>query len=161
MVGFDDFFRPGTDPFPCDDIRAVVFRAGVLFDLSQFGSTVAATLTFDTAASVSRSGGGTSTSPVRSVATTLGIGTQAFTNAMPDDDQATLPSGPSVKIVVSGQVRDWVDKARPNFGFVISGPRGPIDRNNPPEDNDAEVSWYQNFRLEIIYNPALNPRAPQ
>lgn len=161
MVGFDDFFKAGSDPFPCDDIRAVVFRAGVMFDLSQFDSTVAATLTFGTAASVSRGAGGTSTSPVRSVATTLGVGTQAFTNLMPDDNQATLPPGPAVKIVVSGQVRDWVDKSRPNFGFVVSGPRGPVSKSSPPKDNDAQLSWYQTFRLEIVYNPALNPRAPQ
>jgi hypothetical protein len=161
MVGFDDFFRRGSGPFPCHDIRAQNFRAGVLFDLSQFDSIVVATLTFDTATSVSRSVGGTSTSPVRSVATTLGVGTQAFSSAMPDDNQASLPPGPQVTIAVAGQVRDWVDKTRPNFGFVVFGPRDSVDSGNPPRDNDAQLSWYQNFRLEVAYNPALNPRAPQ
>lgn len=162
MVGFDDFFNPGTDPFPCSDIRDAIFRGGVAFDVSQFDSVVSADFLFDTANSVNRSGGETTGQiPPKSVATTLGVGTQAFSPAMPDDNEASLPSGPNIDVGVSGQVRDWVSKARPNFGFVIWGPRGPVDPNNPPEDNDAQVSFYTNFKLRIVYNPAQNPRAPQ
>src|SRR6185295_3062855 len=36
LVGFDDFFEPGTDPFPCNDIRVANFRGGAKFDLSSF-----------------------------------------------------------------------------------------------------------------------------
>jgi hypothetical protein len=160
LVGFDDFFKPGTDPFPCDDIRAVVFRGGVLFDVSQFDSIVTADLLFDTVDSVTRGGGPVGPPPI-SQATTLGVATQAFTNTMPFDNEASLPAGPAINVGVSGQVRDWVLKNRPNFGFVLAGPRGLVDSSNPPKDNDAKLSWYSNFRLRILYNPAQNPRAPQ
>ena len=35
-----------------------------------------------------------------------------------------------------------------------------MDPNNPPENNKATLSWYENFNLRVVYNPALNPRAP-
>jgi hypothetical protein len=145
LVGFDDFFRPGTDPFPCDDIRSIVFRGGVLFDVSQFDSIVTADLLFDTVDSVTRGGSGPAGPPPNSQATTLGMATQAFTNTMLFDNEASLPPGPAINVGVSGQVRDWVLKNRPNFGFVVAGPRGLVDSSNPPKDNDAKLSWYSTF----------------
>jgi hypothetical protein len=165
MVGFDDFFNPGTDPFPCKSVRASVFRGGVVFDLSQFDSIVAANLLFNVDNSLDRSGGeATGQSPPQSVATTLGMGTQAFSRTMPDDNEATLPSTtPSIDVGVSTQVRQWISHSHTNFGFVIGGPRPalPDPPQNPPEDNDAQMSWYSGFKLRIMYNPAQNPRAPQ
>jgi hypothetical protein len=163
MAGFDNFFKAGAPPFPCNDVRAVVFRSGVLFDVSQFDSIVSADLLFDTQNSISRSGSETTPqSPPASNATTLGVGTKTFTTAMPDDNEASIAglSG-AIDVGVSSQVGDWVTKARPNFGLVIWGPHGPVDPNNPPEDNDAKITWYGNFKLRVIYNPAQNPRAPQ
>jgi len=162
MVGFDDFFNPGSDPFPCDDIRAAIFRGGVAFDVSQFDSIVGANLLFDTASSIDRSGGQTTGQiPGKSFATTIGVGTKVFSSGMPDDTEASLPPGSSIDVGVSSQVSDWVSKTRPNFGFILWGPRGPADPSNPSKDNDAQVSFYTNFRLRIVYNPAQNPRAPQ
>ena len=162
MVGFDNFFEAGSDPFPCDDIRAQVFRGAVPFDVSQFDSVVSAELLFDTQGSIIRSGGETtSTSPPTSHATTLGVATPPLTANLFFDNDASLAGGPNINIGVSSQVRDWVDKSKPNLGFVLAGPTGLVDSSNPPENNDAKVSWYGNFRLRIVYNPALNPRAPQ
>jgi hypothetical protein len=162
MVGFDDFFKAGADPFPCDDVRAAVFRAGALFDVSPFDSIVSANLLFDTQKSVITIGIIRATqSPAKSQATKIGVGTKAFTTKMPDTNEASLPTGSSVNVGVSQQVRDWITKTVPNFGFVISGPRGLVDPQNPPKDNDAQVSWYTNLRLRVVYNPAQNPRAPQ
>lgn len=164
MVGFDDYFAPGTDPFPCDDIRTVNFRAVVLFDLSAFDRLSIATLKFDTASSIERNGGGTrGTVPGKSFATMLGVGTLPFgtSSQLPSINEASLPAGSAISITVSSQVADWVMNGVANNGFVIWGPRGPFDRSNPPKSNDAMLSFYQNFRLEVVYNPALNPRAPQ
>jgi hypothetical protein len=162
LVGFDDFFQPGSDPFPCNNVRDAIFRAGVQFDVSQFDSVVSANFLFDTDSSVDRSNGETTgQSPPKSVATTLGLGTQAFSPPFPDDDEASLPAGPNIDVGVSGQVRDWITKTHPNFGFVIWGPRPPIGSGTPPEDNDAQVSFYSNFKLRVTYNPAQNPHAPQ
>jgi hypothetical protein len=162
MVGFDDYFKSGTPPFPCNDIRDAVFRAGVLFDVSQFDSIVSADFLFDGAASAERSNGETvGQVPPKSFATTLGVGTQTFTPSMPDDNEVSLPTGPNIDVGVTSQVRDWVNKTRPNFGFVVWGPRGPVDPSSPQEDNDAQVTWYGNLRLRVTYNPAQNQRAPQ
>jgi hypothetical protein len=162
LVGFDDFFKPGSDPFPCNDVRDTIFRAGVQFDVSRFDSIVGANFLFDTDSSIDRSGGETTgQNPPKSVATTIGLGTQAFSAAFPDDDEASLPAGPNIDVGMSSQVREWITKAHSNHGFVIWGPRPPIGPGTPPEDNDAQLSFYSNFRLRIVYNPAQNPRAPQ
>jgi len=162
MVGYDDFFRGGTPPFACDDVRVSVFRGGVKFDLSQFDSIANAELLFDTMKSVSRSDGvliGTPT-PI-SYASQLCVATEIFSSQMLCDNDALLPVGETITVGVSGQVRDWVSKSRNNFGFVLGGPRPPFPAKRPPRDNDAKVSWYNNFRLRITYKPALNSRAPQ
>lgn len=158
LVGYDNFFKKGTNPFPCDDIRVQIFRGGVLFDLAQFDVIGTAELLFDVVASVARPEG--AATPPASFATTLGIATQAFTEHMLFDEEVMLPGGgPSFVVGVSSQVRDWITNARPNFGFVIAGPL--MDLSTIPNNNDARLSWYGNFRLRVLYNPALNPRAPQ
>jgi hypothetical protein len=162
-VGFDDFFRYGSDPFPCHDLRNSIFRGGVRFDLGQFDNIVSAELLFDTVRSMSRAGGGPiiNEAPPVSHAATLSVATQAFTSQMLADDDAFLPLGLAINIGVSSQVRDWVSKSRPNFGFVFGGPRGPVSSASMFRDSDAMVTIYGNFRLKVLYNPALNPRAPQ
>jgi hypothetical protein len=158
LVGFDDYYKAGTNPFPCDEFRSQIFRGGLLFDLSPFDAIVSASLLFDTASSVSRQNGESLGSiPGKSYATTLGMATQAFSAPMFADNDAPLGPGPTFDIGVTSQVKDWVAKARPNFGFVVGGPRSAAIY----EDNDAQVSFYQNFRLRVVYNPAQNPRAPQ
>ncbi len=162
LVGYDDYYRPGAQPLPCDHLRDSNFRADVMFDLSAFDQVAVATLSFDTVNSASRSNGETtSTNPPTSYATTLGVGTQPPSADFPDTNEASLPGGPTISVAVGSQVSDWVTKKQANFGFVIWGPRGPVDSRNPPKDNNAQVSFYQNFRLTIVYNPVLNPRAPQ
>lgn len=160
LVGFDDFYKPGAPPAPCDTFRVSVFRGGLLFDVSQFDSIVSANLLFDTSRSVVRTGG-QKVDGATSVATVLGAGTAAFTGPMPDTNETSLtPGSTSVNVGVSPQVRAWITHAQPNFGFVIGGPHF-VDKTNPPKDNDASVSFYTNIRLQILYNTGQNPRAPQ
>lgn len=156
MVGFDDWFDGGTF---CDALRAINFRGGVRFDLSRFDASSIAVLKFQLLTSIRRSGGGPAVGPPPplSFATTFDAATHPFDGEMRADDSTTLP----VEITVGSFVNDWLTGARPNFGFVLGGPRGPIDQKNPPKGNDAQLSWYGNFRLAVTYNPALNPRAPQ
>lgn len=166
MVGFDNFFRPGSNPFPCHDIRAALFRGLVVFDLGQFDSAVAAELLFDAERSVSRDGGGENlgSTPAKSFATELGVALLPRPQALPHlpaDNEASLPTTHNILINVSGQVNEWLKQARPNHGFVLLGPTGPVDVGNMPRNNDAKLTWYGNFKLRVIYNPALNPRAPQ
>jgi hypothetical protein len=161
LVGFDNFFKPGTQPFPCDDFRAQVFRSAVVFDLKKFDSITSADLLFDTQKSIVRSNGETTgSSPPKSFATVLGMVTSQ-SNGIQFDNDVPLPAGPSFSIGVSSQVRDWVDNSHSNLGFSLTGPTGLVDHNNIPENNDAKLSWYGNFRLRIVYNPKQNPNAPQ
>ena len=161
LVGFDNFYKHGTQPFPCDDFRAQVFRAAVLFDVKKFDSITSADLLFDTQNSIVRSNGETTgSSPPKSFANLLGMVTSQSDGIQFDND-VPLPAGPSFAIGVSSQVMDWVDSSHTNLGFSLTGPTGLVDHNNIPENNDAKVSWYGNFRLRIVYNPKQNPDAPQ
>ena len=161
LVGFDNFYKHGTQPFPCDDFRAQVFRAVVLFDVKKFDSITSADLLFDTQNSIVRSNGETTgSSPPKSFANLLGMVTSQSDSIQFDND-VPLPAGPSFAIGVSSQVRDWVDNSHTNLGFSLTGPTVLVDHNNIPENNDAKVSWYGNFRLRIVYNPKQNPDAPQ
>ena len=162
MVGYDDYFRAGTDPFPCDDVRFTVYRGWVKFDLSQFDSLGVASLLFDLESFGTRvDGRAVKSSPGNSVATVLGVATQSFSPELPYDNAASLPAGVNINVGVGGQVRDWVSGSRPNFGFVIDTSRDRFNASYHPKDNELQVSWYTNFRLRVVYNPALNPRAPQ
>jgi hypothetical protein len=161
VVGFDNFLKPGSGPFPCNDVRATVFRGDVPFDVSMFDSIVTADLLFDAQGSVTRSGGeATGTSPPTSHATTLGLATSPLTGQQLFDNDVTMPAGPSFNMGVSSQVRQWIE-GRTNLGFVLAGPTGLVDSSNFPKNNDAKVTWYGNFRLRIAYDPAQNPKAPQ
>jgi hypothetical protein len=132
-----------------------------VFDVDQFDSIVSADLIFDTDKSIERSNGETvGSSPPKSFATEFGMAT-SLDGAISFDREIPMPSGPSYSMGVSSQVRDWVDKSHVNHGFSITGPTGPVDDNHIPENNDAKISWYGNFKLRIVYNPKQNPNAPQ
>ena len=67
---------------------------------------------------------------------------------------------PNCSIDVSHQVNQWLKQQHFNWGFIIAGPK--LSTDDPlPKDNNAQLTWYKNFKLVILYNPALNPRAPQ
>ena len=136
--------------------------------------------------SASRTNGQTSdpTIPPASIATTLEQLTQPvpgpnnrLNGTMPGTNEASLvPSGPAqppvctlalghtrlaCSVEVGSQVRTWVGGSLPNHGFAVGGPTGEPDANNLPQGNDAKVSFYTNFALAVLYNPALNRRAPR
>ena len=78
-----------------------------------------------------------------------------------DTDVALSGQGP-FKISVSSQVDAWASNAHGNFGFIFAGPRLTFpSASDLPSDNDADMSWYGRFNLVVVYNPALNPRAPK
>jgi len=47
-----------------------------------------------------------------------------------------------------------------NFGFILAGPILDFP-SSLPKDNNGNVTWYNDLQLQVIYNPAQNPRAPQ
>ena len=159
LSGFEDFYESGSGPFPCVQVANIYYRGGFEFDLSQFDSLVVATLTFDIENSISANGEVVGQNPPACNATTLGMGTG--TDYYYFDNPVTLPPcGPSYSMDVSSQVRDWVNQSHANFGFILAGPRLDFP-SDMPQDNSASISWYNNFQLQVLYNPALNPRAPQ
>jgi hypothetical protein len=156
--GYEDYYDGGSEPFPCVEKQQIFYRGGVAFDVSQFDTITAATLKFDVERSISRNGEVVSPVPPVCNATTLGMGIDSefydFDNAA-----ALPPCAPSYSIGVSSQVRDWISQSHANFGLILAGPKLDIS-SDVPNDNSANVTWYDNFQLEIIYNPAQNPRAP-
>jgi hypothetical protein len=165
LVGFDDWRRPGAPPFPCDTVRDVAFRSGIAFDLAKFKTVVNAELLFDTANSVTRAGGETtSQQPPQSAATALGLAVKPLgtdPGLLDEEETALASSTGSQDINVTAQVREWLSGSRANNGFVLSGPLPAPTEDAHPSDNDAKVSWERNFRLRLQYDPSKNPGAPQ
>ena len=131
--------------------------------MSQFDSVTSADFKFDVLNSLAANGEVTSQNPPACYATTLGEGSGDWNGgfgAMPFDNPHTLACGQTNDVGVSSQVRDWISNGHPNFGLIIAGPKLDFP-NDLPEDNTANVSWYGNFQLVVLYNPAQNPRAPQ
>jgi hypothetical protein len=155
LSGFDDFHDPGSDPFPCVYQFDQNYRGQVQFDLTQFDRIVGADLVFSTSQSRSWDGEPVGQIPPVSIATTLGVSTDGWNF----DHSIPLPTGPQFDINVTSQVRNWTSRTHQNFGFVIAGPRLniPSDLGN---DTGGKMSWYGGFKLVVVYNPALNPRAP-
>ena len=163
--GFDDFYKPGAPPFPCNVFRDDVFRGGVKFDLTTFNSIINAELLFDTDKSAIRFNGQTAfQQPPSSWATEVGMATLPFSqdHFLPQDNELGLVQAPgAVDANVSFQVRQWLNGSHANNGFVIWGPNDLPTKGIHPTDNNAEVSWYSNFRLRVTYDPSKNPNAPQ
>jgi len=155
LSGFDDYHDPGSGIFPCVTQVDANYRGEVHFDLSQFDRIVGADLVFFTSQSRSWDGEPVGQNPPVSIATTLGVSTDGWNF----DHSTPLPTGPQFNINVTNQVRNWINHTHENFGFVIAGPRLdiPSDLGN---DTGGKMSWYAGFKLVVVYNPALNPRAP-
>ncbi|HVF30852.1 MAG TPA: hypothetical protein VNA22_07775 [Pyrinomonadaceae bacterium] len=158
MVGFDNFFSEGTF---CNRLRAQVFRGHVDFDVSQFDSIVSANIIFDTEGSVERITETIGQNPAKSYATILGLATPPVTDKLLYDADVPLGNGPSFNFSVTSQVKSWLDGSHPRAGFVLAGPTDLPDAVSFPENNEAKVSGYGNFKLRVVDKPSLNPRAPQ
>ena len=68
----------------------------------------------------------------------------------------------SVEVNVTSFVTQWITGTRPNAGFAIAN-QSDIQRMRYDvisHDNDAQLAWYGNFRLRVLYNVPDNPRTP-
>ena len=170
--GFDDIYNHGADPFPCNEQEQILYRGHVQFDLSQFDDPVSATLNITNARSTQ---GAQPQTPPQCVATILGMSTGTRDDGQGPyywdyDNDASIggpvpPSAcqtiinPLFAIGVSSQVRQWTTQQHFNWGFIIAGPN--LGPPSVPSDNNGNVTFYSGFSLVVLYNPALNPRAPQ
>jgi len=158
LVGFSDFYQRGSDPFPCVEREDQYYRSSVVFDLSNFDHAIA-TLTYD----VTTPGTFTVVSSIPTcTATVLGMATSndnwSYDN--PVDLTAGFDCPAHQNVDVTSQVQMWITSHHSNFGFLFAGPK--ITFPDPlPDDNITQVSFYSNVRLLLLYNPAMNPRAPQ
>jgi hypothetical protein len=168
--GYEDIYESGPPPFGCVFQQQRLYRGQVQFDLSQFSSVSVAVLTFNVDSSISENGGVHNDLPPNGYATTLGMST-GLTDAGSgpfywyyDNDASLSCTGgiikPNCSLAVGSQVSQWVTGSHPNFGFIIAGPILNFG-NSLPSDNNGQVSWYSGFQLQVTYNPALNPNAPQ
>ena len=120
----------------------------------------------DSSVSAPGSGGVSQDNPAQSYATTLGMSTGAPNGSYWDfDNPVSMPSCTSAmftpcSVDVTSQAKAWVAPTHPNFGFIIAGPILDFP-DSLPQDNAVNISFYGRFQLQVLYNPALNPRAPQ
>jgi hypothetical protein len=167
--GYDDIYNHGADPFPCIEKEQILYRGHIKFDLSQFDDPASANLNFGVSRSTLNL---QQQNPPQCIATILGMSTGTrddgqgpyfwdFTNpaSLTTMDQCQTLIPPLYSIGVSNQVRSWTTQQQFNYGFIIAGPNlgSPIT----PSDNNGNVTFYNDFQLVILYNPSLNPRAPQ
>ena len=168
-VGWEDIYDEGAQPFPCEEEQQTIYRGHVHFDVSKFDAVVDATLTYNTSHSENTTGGANEIAP-SSYATTLSMSTGVWDDGdgpyfWDYDEDVTIGScgiliTPNCSIDVSNQVNQWTAQRHFNWGFILAGPKFSTD-STLPKDNSAQLTWYNNFKLTILYNPALNPRAPQ
>jgi hypothetical protein len=168
-VGWEDIYNEGAQPFPCEEEQQTIYRGHVHFDVSQFDAVADAMLTYDVSHSENTTAG-TNEIPPNSYATTLGMSTGTRDDGNGPyfwdyDNDVTLAScgiliSPNCSLDVSKQMNQWTSQKHFNWGFILAGPKFSTD-DPLPKDNNAQLTWYKNFKLVIMYNPALNPRAPQ
>ena len=169
-VGYEDIFNNGAPPIPCQQEERTVYRGQFAFDLTNFPVIAGATLTMSIVGSENQTGAGANESPGTSHANVLGMSTGEINGQNGpifwpyDNDVGFLPCSvsliqPDCSQDVSTQARMWATNAHQNFGFILAGPV--LDPSNPPQDNNAALTWYTNPQLIVLYNPALNPNAPQ
>ena len=120
-----------------------------------------ATLTFDIENSISANGEVVRPESPACNATTLGMG---FRNRLVLLRQSIYPA--SVRAVVQhGREFSGAGLGQPESrqfqGFILSRPQARTFRATCHRTTAASISWYNNFQLQVLYNPALNPRAPQ
>ena len=170
--GFDDGFQSGS--FGCDAEEQQLYRGHVAFDLRQFDQIVDATLTFGVDSSVSPSvapdGTVVQDNPAMSYATMLGMSTGTKNEGEGDyywdfDNPVSMPACTSAMFTpcsldVTSQAKAWIANTHPNLGFIIAGPNLDFP-DSLPHDNVGTLTFYGGFKLQVLYNPALNPRAPQ
>jgi hypothetical protein len=179
--GEDQIFNQGADPFPCNEQEDIIYRGQFSFvsqepqliptDLTMFNSVVSATLNFGINRSTSNE---QPQKPPVCVATVLGMSTGTKDEGSGpyfwdyDNDVSINPQNPCITLIppqysidVSSQVRQWINGSHPNHGFIIAGPNLSEPNAGNANSNNGNVSFYNNFQLVILYNPALNPRAPQ
>ena len=165
-VGFEDIFNQGANPAPCNENEQTIYRAHVRFDVSKFDSVASATLTYNVARSESSTGGSADVPP-SSYATVMGMSTGQNSSSVwwDYDNEVTLAQcgeliQPNCLQDLSFEVNQWTSQNHFNYGMILAGPKAGTD-NPLPNDNNAQLTWYDNFALVVLYNPALNPRAPQ
>jgi hypothetical protein len=168
-VGWEDMFVPGAQPFPCNFQQQRIYRGHVQFDLRKLDTISDATLTYAVDHSENQ-GAGPAENPAHGYATVLGMSTGQIQGDQGPywwnyDNDVTLPpcNGEMFtpcSVDVSNQANQWTQQNHFNYGFIFAGPKLSID-NSLPSDNNAQLSWYSGFKLNVLYNPALNPRAPQ
>jgi hypothetical protein len=174
IVGYEDIFDKGADPFPCEEEQQMLYRGRVVFDLSIFQNITSATLVYNVNRSEAQTAGPNQIPPM-GYATTLGIATLPKDEGNGPyfwdfDNPVTLPTcnggviKPDCSLNVSSQVSQWISLNLPphptNRGFIFAGPI--LDTpSDLPQDNNGNLTWYDSFQLRVIYNPKLNPNAPQ
>ncbi len=148
LVGWDNSFDAGSQPFPCISKLDYAYRGGVRFDLSElqgFAGIIieTATLSWQIDSAIVRDASGNPTGAANCVGALMESTQSIFTQG------AFLPALPyqGGQGDVTGLVQSWVMNGDPNFGFVLVGLNESYNRTNA-----ACVNVLSHFTLTITYS---------
>jgi hypothetical protein len=160
LVGFENHWDPGTNPFPCWEKIDLAYRTAIKFDMGPLSGKKLwnATLTF-----TNQKTNATAAAPATCLSEIMyGVSDwSGATDLIQGDSYLDLPTGTNVnvsnptvhisnstsyQIDVTDAVRGWLNGSRPNFGFVFRGPR-----EDYVKDNGQCGSFYGNIKLQVEY----------
>lgn len=138
LVGFKNYYDPGTNPFPCTLSVDEVYRGVVRFDLSaiqklkpDFVESANFNYVIDSSVFCSSAGGRCVTDKRNCVAEALVSTIDVRGKSQIPGD---LPHGDSYRFGPSGDVtsvvREWINGTTRNFGFVLKGSDESYSTNN-------------------------------
>jgi hypothetical protein len=158
VVGFSNAFSPGTDPFPCSDAVNGYYRGGARFELDQFDAIGSAALFFN----FHKTEWNLTPPPADDSAAARLVLLKA------NDIQSNNTFNPVDFIASVSHARDHISPINVTDVVKAELARGHkqinlvlVSDEDPGPNNKEWLSWYGDFRLNVIYNPKLNPRAPQ
>ena len=141
-VGLENYFDPGSGPFPCQEKHDLAYFGVVRFDVAGLKNVVTAKLNFSWKWTSMTGPGTSANSAARRLWLVKG---DPWWVVEPLLDLS--PGDHVFSIEVSSVVRDWISGAKPNLGLSITGD------TSFAESNDVWISRYTDFQLDVLYNP--------
>lgn len=122
LVGYSDYYEPGTEPFPCREKIDYAYRGAVRFDLTGLPGLITSAILHSRLVSTTypQYGIGSSMSCVDSLGIAVDDWTQPdYRNFFPAEDLVSFDGNGTID--VTSTAIQWQTSRRENFGFILVG----------------------------------------